>query len=137
MQPLLKIDLSDDSIHQIDVPEIWCRQFLGGASLAARLLYQELTPALDPLGTDAPLLFMTGPLTGTSGPAVAAALQAKGFEVGPGLRYLWITSPTYLQVDNNGQMVRYTTAGHVLSALLCIVLWPAAPASSGCSSNRR
>jgi aldehyde:ferredoxin oxidoreductase len=46
------------------------RDFVGGASLAAKLLYESLTPDLDPLSPDNPLLFLTGPLTGSSGPAV-------------------------------------------------------------------
>ncbi len=59
-------------------------RYLGGASLAARLLYPALSPDLDPLAPEAPLLFLTGPLTGTAGPAVgrfvvAARSPATGF----------------------------------------------------------
>jgi aldehyde:ferredoxin oxidoreductase len=70
MQPILHINLSTRSIDQINVPHEWELNYLGGASLAARLLYKELIPSLDPLSENAPLLFMNGPLTGTSGPAV-------------------------------------------------------------------
>jgi aldehyde:ferredoxin oxidoreductase len=48
--------------------------FLGGTSLAAHLLHPLLLPELDPLGEAAPLLLMTGPLTGTVGPAVGRAV---------------------------------------------------------------
>jgi aldehyde:ferredoxin oxidoreductase len=70
MQPILKIDLSSGEIERLVVPPAWEQDFLGGASLAARLLYQRLTPELEPLSPQAPLLFLNGPLSGTSGPAV-------------------------------------------------------------------
>src|SRR4030042_6315367 len=70
MQPILRINLSSREIGQFEIPHRWEEDFLGGASLAARLLYRELTPDLNPLSAEAPLLFMNGPLSGTSGPAV-------------------------------------------------------------------
>ena len=70
MQPILKIDLSSGETEQLVVPPAWEQDFLGGASLAARLLYPRLTPELEPLSPQAPLLFLNGPLSGTSGPAV-------------------------------------------------------------------
>jgi aldehyde:ferredoxin oxidoreductase len=70
MQPILKIDLTNGKVEQMVIPPAWEQDFLGGASLAARLLYDRLTPALEPLSPQAPLLFMNGPLSGTSGPAV-------------------------------------------------------------------
>ena len=68
MQPILKIDLSTGKTEQYTIPPQWERDFLGGASLAARILYSSLTQELDPFSPEAPLLFMTGPMTGTSGP---------------------------------------------------------------------
>ncbi|MEJ2265586.1 MAG: aldehyde ferredoxin oxidoreductase family protein [Anaerolineales bacterium] len=70
MQPVLKIDLSGAGIEEFLIPAEWQTEFLGGASLAARMLYEDLTPQLDPLSPEAPLLFLNGPLTGTAGPAV-------------------------------------------------------------------
>ncbi len=70
MQPILKIDLSSRSIQEYIIPGAWEEAFLGGASLAARLLYPALTAELDPLSPEAPLLFLNGPLSGTSGPTV-------------------------------------------------------------------
>lgn len=70
MQPILTVNLSTGEIDRCQVPTEWKRDYLGGASLAARLLYETLTPDLDPLSPNAPLLFLNGPLTGTSGPAV-------------------------------------------------------------------
>src|SRR5512141_324545 len=68
MQLILKIDLTTGKTEEYRIPEQWEKDFLGGASLAARILYSSLTRDLDPLSREAPLLFITGPLTGTSGP---------------------------------------------------------------------
>jgi aldehyde:ferredoxin oxidoreductase len=70
MQPIIRIDLTTGRPEQVQIPVEFERQYLGGASLAARLLYEHLTPEVDPLSPEAPLLFLTGPLTGTSGPTV-------------------------------------------------------------------
>src|SRR5215208_4594055 len=68
MQPILKINLTTGQTEEYRIPEQWEKDFLGGASLAARILYASLTRELDPLSPAAPLLFMMGPMTGTSGP---------------------------------------------------------------------
>jgi aldehyde:ferredoxin oxidoreductase len=70
VQDIVKINLSTGAISRFRIPQDWEGQFLGGASLAARLLYESLTSDLDPLSPQAPLLFLNGPLTGTAGPAV-------------------------------------------------------------------
>ncbi|MBN1149394.1 MAG: aldehyde ferredoxin oxidoreductase family protein [Anaerolineales bacterium] len=69
MQPILKIDLTSQAIDSYSPPKEWEQDFLGGASLAARLLHEHLTPDLEPLSPEAPLVFLNGPLSGTSGPA--------------------------------------------------------------------
>lgn len=69
MQPILTIDLESGQVGQILVPRQWEWDYLGGASLAARWLYDQLLPDLDPFSPQAPLLFLNGPLSGTSGPA--------------------------------------------------------------------
>ncbi len=70
MQPILAIDLTHGTTDRYEIPEEWERDYLGGASLAARILYEYLTPDLDPFSPQAPLLFLNGPLSGTAGPAV-------------------------------------------------------------------
>lgn len=42
------------------------------------------------------------------------ALRVKGFEVGPGLRYLLITRPTFLQIDRHGNLERFIVGEQVL-----------------------
>ncbi len=71
---LLHVDLTSGAVeNRLVAPDV-LRAYLGGASLAALLMYPDLTAALDPLGPQAPLIFMTGPLTGTSGPATSRSM---------------------------------------------------------------
>ena len=70
MQPILTVDLSTGTIGEYLISSDWLNEYLGGASLAARMLYEHFTPDLEPLSPQAPLLFLNGPLTGTAGPAV-------------------------------------------------------------------
>jgi len=128
MQSILKIDLSTCTTDEYIIPKEWERDYLGGASLAARLLYSSLIPDLDPLSPEAPLLLMTGPLTGTAGPAVGrfvasgrspltglwAESNCGGFW-GPELRFagydgIWITgkaeNPVYLWLNNGMLEIR-------------------------------
>ena len=133
MQPILKIDLNTAKTEEYRIPEKWEKNFLGGASLAARILYDYLTPDLDPLSPESPLLFLTGPMTGTSGPTTgrfvicgkgpATGLWAEsniGGFWGPELRAagydgLWITgkaeSPVYLWL--NGSRLEVRSAAHL------------------------
>ena len=128
MQPILKIDLTTGKTEEYRIPVDWEKNFIGGASLGARLLYDSLTPELDALSPDAPLLFINGPLSGTSGPTTgrfvicgkgpATGLWAEshiGGFWGPELRYtgydgLWITGhamePVYLWINDGRVEVR-------------------------------
>jgi aldehyde:ferredoxin oxidoreductase len=122
MQPILKIDLSTGSTAEFIIPPDWEQSFLGGSALAARLLYPNLTAALDPFSPEAPLLFLNGPLSGTIGPTTgrsvvcgkspATGLWAEsnvGGFWGAELRFtgydgLWVTGraekPVYLWLDD-------------------------------------
>ncbi len=67
-QVLLHIDLSTNLVERMDIPEDWQNQYIGGSGLGARILWDYLRPDLDPLAPENPLLWITGPLTGTAGP---------------------------------------------------------------------
>jgi aldehyde:ferredoxin oxidoreductase len=66
---LLSVDLTRQTLHDQRIDPGIARDYVGGSGLAARLLWDRLRHDLDPLGPDNPLLFITGPLTGTAGPA--------------------------------------------------------------------
>ena len=70
MQPILQINLDSGNYNSLNIPNEWEEQYIGGASLGARLLYDRLSKNLDAFAPQSPLLFITGPLTGTAGPAV-------------------------------------------------------------------
>jgi aldehyde:ferredoxin oxidoreductase len=128
MQPILRINLSTNDIEEYSIPREWEVAYLGGASLAARLLYDELLPSLDPLSAQASLLFLNGPLSGTAGPAVgrfvvcarspATGLWGEsncGGFWGPELRMagyygLWITgkakTPVYISIFGGNVDIR-------------------------------
>lgn len=133
---ILKFDLSTGEQETLFIDRDRLREFVGGASLAANLLYPHLSKDLDPLSPQAPLLFLTGPLTGTKGTAVgrlvicakspATHLWAEsnmGGHFGPELRAagfegLWITGkaskPVFLWISNGKAELR--PAGHFWGA---------------------
>jgi aldehyde:ferredoxin oxidoreductase len=68
---LLRVDLSKGEVSTEAIPEQWMHEYVGGRGLAARYLYEEMDPTVDPLGPDNKLIFATGPLTGTPVPCGA------------------------------------------------------------------
>lgn len=73
---LLEVDLTSGDWRASAIPASEVEAFLGGASLAARVLLPELDSSVEPLDPGAPLLIMTGPLTGTAGPSVGRFVVA-------------------------------------------------------------
>jgi aldehyde:ferredoxin oxidoreductase len=65
---LLRVDLSNGRIRTEKLEDGIARNFLGGKCLGARILFDELEPAIDPLGSKNKLVFATGPLTGAPFP---------------------------------------------------------------------
>jgi aldehyde:ferredoxin oxidoreductase len=65
---ILQVDLSARETKDVKLEEEDLRNFVGGAGLAARLLYPLMKKDLDPLSPENPLIFMTGPFTGTAVP---------------------------------------------------------------------
>ena len=61
---LLNIDLSVGSIETVYVKERAARKFIGGAGLAAKIVWDETTAETPAMSGDNLLIFMTGPLTG-------------------------------------------------------------------------
>ncbi len=52
MQPILKLNLTTGETTEYPIPPAWERDYLGGASLAARILYPSLTQQLDPFSPE-------------------------------------------------------------------------------------
>lgn len=62
---ILKVDLTARKIESIPLSEKLAEDYIGGVGLAAKVISEMLRPEMEPLGESNPLVFMTGPLTGT------------------------------------------------------------------------
>jgi aldehyde:ferredoxin oxidoreductase len=62
---ILKVNMSSEEITENKLDEKDLRAFIGGAGLGCRLLYDMVDKETDPLGPENPLIFLTGPFTGT------------------------------------------------------------------------
>ena len=69
MGKILRVNLTSMTISEEFPDEETLRKYLGGAGLATKILFDETQPGIDPLGPENKLIFMTGPLTGTSSPS--------------------------------------------------------------------
>jgi len=67
----LNVDLNSRETSTLELEEELLKNFIGGTSLAARLIYSRVAPNMDPLAADSPLVFATGPFTGTTIPMVS------------------------------------------------------------------
>jgi aldehyde:ferredoxin oxidoreductase len=66
---LLIVNLTTGAITSEPLDENFAAQYIGGAGIAARYLYDLIDARTDPLGADNPLIFMTGPLAATGAPS--------------------------------------------------------------------
>jgi len=129
---ILKIDLSDGTISTAPT-ESYLDDYIGGRGLGVRLIYDHYVPGTDPFDPGNPLIFNTGPLTGTAMPgsgrvdvtAVSpmSKLRAKsnfGAYWGPELKYAGYDhiviqgkaeKPSYLWVKDGRVEIR--DAGHL------------------------
>lgn len=84
MKKLLVIDLTSKTVESQEIDPEMARAYIGGSGLAARLLYDRMKLDTDPLSPENPLLFLAGPIVGTSMPsagrmAVCARSPLTGF----------------------------------------------------------
>jgi aldehyde:ferredoxin oxidoreductase len=62
---ILRLDLATRDVDITSLEENIARKYIGGVGLAAKILWDETTPATAPLSPENELVFMTGPLTGS------------------------------------------------------------------------
>jgi aldehyde:ferredoxin oxidoreductase len=65
------IDLTEGNISTQRLDEGTARKYLGGKGLGAYLLYNNVSPSTEPYAPENSLIFITGPLAGTTFPAAA------------------------------------------------------------------
>jgi aldehyde:ferredoxin oxidoreductase len=66
MGMLLRVNLTNHRITTEEINVAWAKKYLGGVGLATRYFYEEVPAGVNPLGPENKLIFMTGPLTGTT-----------------------------------------------------------------------
>lgn len=125
---ILRVDLSDASFRKEPLPEALVENFIGGRGFVAKLLYDEITPGIEPFDPRNMLIAATGPLTGhflpasgkthfgTKSPATGGYADSNlGGHFGPQLKYagydvLVITgkadSPSYLFISDDTVEIR-------------------------------
>ncbi len=80
---VLIVDVGTEEQRVEPLDERAARDFLGGRGMAAYYLFNLLPPDTDPLGPENPLIFASGPLSGTAAPGAArAALATKSPQTG-------------------------------------------------------
>ncbi len=69
---ILEIDLTKGTIARSPLPpEKILREYIGSAGLGLYMLAQRIRPGMNFMDPDAPLMIMTGPLTGTKAPSAS------------------------------------------------------------------
>ena len=66
---LIRVNLTKSRIFTENLDRYDLKEYIGGSGLAAKIIFDELDPSVDPLSPENILLFMTGPLTGTASPS--------------------------------------------------------------------
>jgi len=65
---ILRVNLSNKTIKTEDTRKDVAQLLLGGNGYAAKILWEELKPNIDPLSPENKIVLMTGPITGTGAP---------------------------------------------------------------------
>lgn len=73
---IARVDLTTGKISYEHIDENNARKYIGGAGLAAKILWDETTRETEALSPESPLILMTGPLTGTVVPKSCRYLLA-------------------------------------------------------------
>ena len=124
----LNVDMNKKHYEDIPLSEDLLKNFIGGASLAACLIYDNIKSDMDPLSQESPLIFSTGPFTGTTIPMVSRyavcgispltgywgeATSGGSFPFrlkGSGYDGIFITGkskdPVYLYIDSNSIQIK-------------------------------
>lgn len=129
----IRVDLSSGRIRVEETPPELVRGYLGGSGVAARILWDEVGPEVEPLSPQNKLVFAAGPVTGTlfppSGRWMVASLSPltghwgeahAGGATGPELKYAGYDfivvegkaeKPVYLRIEDD--LVELRDASHL------------------------
>jgi aldehyde:ferredoxin oxidoreductase len=65
---ILRVDLTTGRVYTEPLTEEMAKSYIGGIGLGIRLLMDNSKPGTDPFDPENPIIFTTGPLSGTMGP---------------------------------------------------------------------
>jgi aldehyde:ferredoxin oxidoreductase len=65
---ILRVDLTTGKVSTEPLSEKLAKEYIGGIGLGIKLLMDNSKPGTDPFDPDNPIIYLTGPLTGTLGP---------------------------------------------------------------------
>jgi len=68
MGKILRVDLTDGTFKDEVLKEEMVRDYIGGSGIGTKILYDETSAETQALSPENPLIFMTGPFTGTNTP---------------------------------------------------------------------
>lgn len=80
----LKIDLTSGKTEEILISDDDQKKYVGGSTMAAKIIYDYVKTDMDPLSPENPIVFATGPFTGSNVPMVSRAAIC-GISPGTGL----------------------------------------------------
>ena len=64
----LKDDLTAGQFEDLTIDKDDQEKYVGGSTMAARIIYDYVEPGMDPLASKNPLVFAAGPFTGSNVP---------------------------------------------------------------------
>jgi len=67
----LEVDLTKKTTKDFPLTEDFCKKYIGGATMAAAIIFDRVGPETDPLSPENPLVMATGPFTSSSIPMVS------------------------------------------------------------------
>jgi len=67
----LEVDLNNRTTKDLPLTEDFCKKYIGGATMAAAIIYDRVSPDLDPLSPQNPMVMATGPFTDSPIPMVS------------------------------------------------------------------
>jgi len=125
---VLRVNLTKHTVKKQALTKKMARGYIGGSGFAARMLYDEIDPGIDPLGPENKIFMGTGPLTGTFWPSSGRYMFAtkspltgiwgeshSGGHMGPEVKYAGYDAvllegraqnPVYLQIENEEVEIR-------------------------------
>ena len=97
---ILRVNMTTLEINMSPLPDEWFS--LGGRGLSAAILNKEMTPAVDPLGKDAKLIFAGGPLSGAMIPSGGRLSAGAKSPLTMGIKEANVGGPAAQKLDRLG-----------------------------------